>query len=183
MKLFRALKEHFGPSARLIAEDLGYLTDSVRKLVEDSGYPGMKVLEFAFDSREESNYMPYYYPKNCVVYTGTHDNQTLYAWVDELDAEDRKLLYDYLGLDGSSRKDIVWAVIRAAMESVADTAVIPMWDYLCLGADARVNRPSTTGNNWRWRMRRDAASADLAARIRRLTQVSGRLPEKAVQKS
>ncbi|MGI6107051.1 MAG: 4-alpha-glucanotransferase [Lachnospiraceae bacterium] len=175
MKLFRALEKHFGSSVPLIAEDLGYLTDSVRKLVRDSGYPGMKVLEFAFDSREESNYMPYCYPNNCVVYTGTHDNQTLYAWVDELDPQDRRLLLDYLGIDGNDRVEVVWGVIRAAMESVADTAVIPLWDYLCLGADCRVNRPSTTGTNWRWRMKAGALTPELGAKIRRLTQVSGRL--------
>lgn len=179
MKLFRALQAHFG-TVPIIAEDLGYLTDSVMQLVEDTGYPGMKVIEFAFDSREAGNYMPYNYTHNCVVYTGTHDNQTLAAWYDELTEGDRALAAAYLDLeeDGTqeARRKIVWSFIRLALGSVADTAVIPMQDYLCLGAEARMNQPSTLGKNWRWRMAGDEFSGELAKKIRRLTRVYGRLP-------
>ena len=175
MDLFRALQAHFG-SVRIIAEDLGYVTDSVIQLVKDSGYPGMKVIEFAFDSREGGNYMPYTYDHHCVVYTGTHDNQTLAAWYDELADADRALLDEYLSLKGMSREQIVWAVIRLALSSVADTAIIPMQDYLCLGKEARMNRPSSIGGNWRWRIRKDVFTQELADRIRTLMTVYGRIP-------
>ena len=173
MKLFDALRGHFG-SAPIIAEDLGYLTQSVMDLVRYSGYPGMKVMEFAFDSREAGDYMPYNYPHNCVVYTGTHDNQTLYSWYDELSSADREHLDEYLQLRGKSREEIVWDVIRLTLSTVADTAVIPMQDYLCLGAEARMNRPSTMGGNWQWRMKKDAFDEALAEKIRRITKLYGR---------
>ena len=174
LQLFAALKEHFG-RVPIIAEDLGYVTESVQKLVADTGYPSMKLIEFAFDSRENGDYMPYTYSSNCVVYTGTHDNQTLYAWYDELTGPDRRKLNDYLELDGCSREEIVWRIIRLTLATVADTAIIPMQDYLCLGAQARMNRPSTLGNNWKWRMKKDAFDASLAEKIRKLTVLYGRI--------
>jgi 4-alpha-glucanotransferase len=158
----------------IIAEDLGYLTESVMQLVRETGYPGMKVMEFAFDSREAGDYMPYNYTRNCVVYTGTHDNQTLAAWYEELTEEDREKADTYLNLKGCSRQEIVWAFIRLTLGSVADTAIIPMQDYLCLGAEARMNQPSTLGKNWKWRMRSDAFSDALADKIRKMTEVYGR---------
>lgn len=173
MKLFRTLKEHF-KDVNIIAEDLGYLTDTVIQLVKDTGYPGMKLIEFAFDSREAGNYMPYNYDHNCVVYTGTHDNQTLAAWYDELAEEDRQLASEYLNLEGCSQEEVVWSFIRTALGTVADTAVIPMQDYLCLGAEARINHPSTMGTNWCWRMKADAFSEELMKKIARMTQVYGR---------
>ena len=173
MKLFQALKEHFG-TVPIIAEDLGYLTESVMQLVADTGYPGMKVMEFAFDSREAGDYMPYNYTHNCVVYTGTHDNQTLDAWYDELTPEDRALAETYLDLKGRSREEIVWSFIRLTLGSVADTAVIPMQDYLCLGAQARMNHPSTLGANWRWRLLEGEFTDELADRIGALARVYGR---------
>ncbi len=182
MKLFRALQKHFGDRL-IIAEDLGYVTDSVRRLVQESGYPGMKVIEFAFDSREGGDYMPYNYTKNCVVYTGTHDNQTLAAWYDELTKEDRALAADYLNLKDEDRSETVWSFIRLALESVTDTAVIPMQDYLCLGAEARMNHPSTLGTNWRWRLLPDEFTEDLADKIRRMNEIYGRTSAKpAAQK-
>lgn len=173
MKLFDALRKHFG-EVPIIAEDLGYLTQSVMDLVRESGYPGMKVIEFAFDSREAGDYMPYNYPHHCVVYTGTHDNQTLYAWYDELTASDREQLDEYLQLQGKSREEIVWDVIRLTLSTVADTAVIPMQDYLCLGEEGRMNKPSTMGGNWQWRMKKEAFDEALAEKIRRLTKLYGR---------
>ena len=176
MKLFRALSENPAVTPRsIIAEDLGYLTPSVIKLVKDSGFPGMKVLEFAFDSRESSDYLPHSYVPNTVVYTGTHDNQTLAAWYWELNEEDRRLADDYAGLSPEmTDRERNLILIRMAMESVSDLCVIPMQDYLCLGAEARMNHPSTLGGNWCWRMKEDAFTDELAAGIRRLTQISAR---------
>ncbi|MDR0706604.1 MAG: 4-alpha-glucanotransferase [Treponema sp.] len=166
--------------AAIIAEDLGYRTPEVSALLAASGYPGMKVLQFAFDSRENSGYMPYTYPRNCVVYTGTHDNTTTLDWFTSARTEDVEIAKDYLGVDNPV--DGVWGFIRAALSSVADLAVIPMQDYLCLGAEARMNTPSILGGNWRWRMPPDALYRDgsgdaaaLAKKIRRLAEVNGRL--------
>ena len=179
MKLFRALAENPKVTSKsIIAEDLGLLTPSVIQLVKDSGFPGMKVIEFAFDSRDSGNYLPYNYPHNSIVYTGTHDNQTLYAWYDELSDDDRKLADDYLGLADVPRKEKTWQFIRLAMESVSDTCVIPMQDYLNLDSWARMNHPSTTGGNWCWRLRKDEFSDELASKIRRLTKISGRLAQR-----
>lgn len=174
MKLFRALKEELG-DAQIIAEDLGYLTESVEALVRDSGYPGMKVIEFAFDSREAGNYMPYNYTKNCVVYTGTHDNQTLQGWFPELSEEDRILAADYLGFDPKDTEQLHWKFIRLALGCVADTAVIAMQDYLGLGPEARMNQPSTLGSNWCWRLTPGQIKDDLVEKIYRLMDVYGRL--------
>ncbi|MDO4475224.1 MAG: 4-alpha-glucanotransferase, partial [Lachnospiraceae bacterium] len=168
MKLFAALKAEFG-EVPIIAEDLGYLTDTVIQLVADTGYPSMKVMEFAFDSREAGDYMPYHYPHNCVVYTGTHDNQTLKGWFEELSDEDRQKLDDYLELAGRSEDEKVWSVIRLTLGTVADTAIVPMQDYLCLGREARMNQPSTMGSNWCWRMTKDQFTPELAGKIAGLT--------------
>ncbi|MDR1411447.1 MAG: 4-alpha-glucanotransferase [Spirochaetaceae bacterium] len=162
------------PGAAIIAEDLGYLTGEVRDLLAASGCPGMKVLQFAFDSREAADYMPYTYRRNCVVYTGTHDNPTSAGWFKTARQEDAALALDYFGLEDPG--EIHWAFIRAALSSVAGLALIPMQDYLGLGGEARINTPSTTGGgNWRWRLE-DSISAlhTLAARIRRLTLIYGR---------
>jgi 4-alpha-glucanotransferase len=163
------------PGADIIAEDLGYLTPEVRALLAASGYPGMKVLQFAFDTREESDYMPYTYPRNCVVYTGTHDNATTLDWFTSARREDVECARDFLGV--GNPVDGVWGCIRAALSSVARLAVIPMQDYLCLGREARMNTPSTLGGNWQWRMPPDALIGDsaLAGKIRRLAEVNGRL--------
>ena len=175
-QLFRALNRNLG-EVPVIAEDLGYLTPEVLKLVADTGYPGMKVLQFAFDSREESDYLPHNYPKNCVVYTGTHDNDTTDSWFEEIPETDRTYACDYLGLPDLSAEDAATALIRAALASVADTAIIPMQDWLGLGHEARINHPSTLGGNWRWRMEPDALTDRLAERIGRMTKLYGRLPK------
>ncbi len=167
-----AVNREFGGAA-IIAEDLGYLTPAVHRLLKSSGYPGMKVLEFAFDSREESDYLPHNYPKNCVVYTGTHDNETVRGWFSTADPADVATAREYLGL--SNDKDGNWAFIRAALGSVADLAIVPMQDYLDLGSEARINTPSTLGgNNWRWRMTKNQPTEELAKKIARLTELYGR---------
>ena len=176
--IFRAMKEKLGEK-EVIAEDLGFLTPSVIELVKKSGYPGMKILQFAFDSREESDYLPHNYTHNCVVYTGTHDNDTVMGWYDTLKGADKKLCDDYLRLknaDGEPipREQIPWEFVRAAMSSVADMAIIPMQDYLGLGSEARINIPSTLGTNWMWRMGNGDFTKELAGRIRSMTKLYGR---------
>ena len=177
MDIFRTVKETLG-DVKIIAEDLGFLTDSVIRMVEESGYPGMKVLEFAFDSREPSNYLPHNYDKNCVVYTGTHDNETLAGWYRELKKEDKKFALRYMGRKKLSVNEAVWEIIRLAQSSVADTCIIPIQDYLCLGNEARINHPSTLGGNWIWRLHRDEISKKLVKKIRRMTELYCRIPEK-----
>ncbi len=172
IELFDIMKKELGPK-RIIAEDLGFLTKSVIRLVQKTGYPGMKILEFAFDSREESDYLPHNYTKNCVVYTGTHDNETALGWFKNLPRQDKKFAKEYLGINYA--KDAVWAMIRAAFGSVSDTAIIPMQDYLELDAYARINTPSTLGGNWVWRMKKDALSKELCQKMHDYARIYGRL--------
>ena len=166
--IFAAMKRVLGEK-KVIAEDLGFLTDSVRSLVAKTGYPGMKILQFAFDSREESDYLPHNYVKNCVVYTGTHDNDTTKSWFSTFAKRDREFAKRYLNI--KSEEDVEWYFIRAALSSVANTAIIPMQDYLGLGSLGRINTPSTLGENWKWRMLDGAFSNDLAKRMRELTKL------------
>lgn len=168
---FAAVKKALGKK-EIIAEDLGYLTPAVFKLVDKTGFPGMKVLQFAFDCNEENNYLPHNYNKNCVVYTGTHDNDTSIGWYESAGAKDKKFARDYMGI--KSAKNFNYTLIRHAMMSVADTAIIPMQDYLGLGTNARINTPSTLGGNWCWRMKADAYTKDLAENIRSMTVLYGR---------
>lgn len=170
-ELFAVMKEKLGEK-EVIAEDLGFLTPSVIELVQKSGYPGMKVLQFAFDSREESDYLPHNYTQNSVVYTGTHDNDTTLGWLDTMKRKDRSFAKRYL--DIRSNKDIHWAFIRAALASVSDTAIIPMQDYLGLGSEARINTPSTLGDNWKWRMTAGQLSDELAEKIYKMNKMYGR---------
>ena len=170
--LFDVMKKQLGDK-KVIAEDLGFLTDTVIRLVKKTGFPGMKILEFAFDSREESDYLPHNYTKNCIVYTGTHDNETCRGWFDHLPRNDKRFAKEYLGIHYA--KDAVWAMIRAAFASVSDTAIIPMQDYLELGAYARINTPSTLGGNWTWRMKKDALSKELCQRMHDYARIYGRL--------
>lgn len=165
---FRVLKEKLGEK-EVIAEDLGYLTPEVLTMVKRTGYPGMKVLQFAFDPREESDYLPHNYIANSVVYTGTHDNQTTVGWVEEIGDEDKAFARKYLGV--KENEEIPAAMIRAALSSVSDTAVIPIQDWLGLGAEARLNTPSTLGDNWKWRLVATDCTEELAAHIRDLTGV------------
>lgn len=170
--IFKTMKAKLGKKA-VIAEDLGFLTDSVLRLVKKTGYPGMKILQFAFDSREESDYLPHNYTANSVVYTGTHDNDTVLGWLDSLNRHDRAFAKRYLNIN--KNKDIQWELIRAAMASVSDTCIIPMQDYLGLGSEARINIPSTLGLNWKWRMLPGAFNEELALRMRKMTKLYGRL--------
>ena len=173
MDFIRAIQRGV-PQAKLIAEDLGFLTQEVKQLLADSGYPGMNVLQFAFDSRESGDYMPYNYLRNSVTYTGTHDNTTIAAWVQEALPQDVQKAQDYMNC---SREALPDAFIRAALACASDTVIIPMQDWLGLGAEARMNTPSTTARNWQWRMDPNAASKQLSQHIRNYTALYGRLPD------
>ena len=173
MALIDALREEI-PSLPFIAEDLGFLTDRVRALLRESGLPGMKVLQFAFDSREESDYLPHRYPRRSVVYTGTHDNTTAADWEKSAPAPDAALAREYLNL--SPGGDFADALIRAALASVSELCIIPLADYLGLGAEARINTPGTLGGNWVWRALPEDFTPELRARMRRLAALYGRLP-------
>ena len=162
------------PGLEFIAEDLGFVTPEVRRLQLDSGYPGMKVLEFAFDSREESDYMPHLYPVDSVCYTGTHDNVTLKQWFDEAAPEDVACAKAYLGLN--RQEGYIRGMIRGCMSSVSRLCVVQMQDYLELGKEARMNFPGTlSSDNWTWRAKKGFDSEALAARIRETTRLYGRL--------
>ena len=171
--LFRAVKKELG-DVNVIAEDLGFLTPSVLKLVKDTGFPGMKVLEFAFNSREDSDYLPHNYVKNCIVYTSAHDNDTILGWYDSISKADRKYANDYLNNAGHTGEELAWDFIRLAMASVADTCIISMHDFLALGSEARINVPSTLGGNWVWRMDKDAFTPALIRKIRFMTLLYSR---------
>lgn len=164
MEFFRAVEREVGRQP-IIAEDLGFLTDGVRQLLADTGYPGMKVLEFAFDSREDSDYLPHNYQRHCVVYTGTHDNSTVLGWMAGASPEDVAFATEYLHL--SKKEGLNWGMMRAAWSSVGDLAIVQMQDVLGLGDEARINVPSTVGTNWQWRMKKGAARPALAEKLRR----------------
>lgn len=176
-ELFDALKKKLG-DLPIVAEDLGYLTSDVKKLLRDCGFPGMKVLEFAFDSREDSDYLPHNYNRNCVVYTGTHDNDTLAGWKKSAPAQDVSNAKRYIRChDGES---FCWAMIKTAMASVADTVIIPIQDYIGAGSEARINVPSTASGNWQWRIDSRALSCTLCEKIYDVTKLYHRLTDSRV---
>ncbi len=174
IEFFNLMRKELG-DLPIIAEDLGTMTPGVIKLLKDSGYPGMKVLEFAFDSDEENDYLPHTYTPNCVVYSGTHDNDTLIGWADTAKKDCIEFAKEYCKM--ADDEPFNWGIIRTAYESVADTAIIQMQDLLGLGTEARMNTPSTLGGNWEWRIRKDYATNGLAKKIRELTVKYDRLEE------
>ena len=169
--LFDAAREALG-DLPILAEDLGDISEEVRQLLAALRIPGMTILQFGFYG-SDSDYLPHRYPRRCVVYTGTHDNDTARGWYAALKPEERQRVFDYLGSDGH---EIEWDLIRAAYTSVAQRAVVPLQDVLGLGSEARMNTPSEPAGNWRWRAPADAFRPDLAARLRRLIELTGRLP-------
>ena len=172
--LFREIRDKLG-DVDIIAEDLGFLTDSVIKLVQRTGCPGMKVLQFAFDSRSDSDYLPHNYVSNTVCYTGTHDNDTTVGWFKTLKAADRRMALSYINrIDFSSDRDLALSFVKLAMSSVSRLCIIPMQDWLGLDGRARINTPSTLGGNWVWRMKKGAFSKTLARNIRRITRLYAR---------
>ena len=179
MDLFRALHKDI-KELRVIAEDLGFLTESVLDMLKESGFPGMKVLQFAFDGSEDSSYHPYKYDSNCVVYTGTHDNETTKGWLENLQGHDLNFVREYINCYEQPVNDCVWALIRTALSSVAELAIIPIQDYLCLGNEARMNAPSTLGDNWKWRLTKNQISETTLYHIREVTRIYGRLAKESV---
>lgn len=177
MELFRAIRESHAADGRIIAEDLGFLDDDVRKLLRDSGCPGMKVLQFAFDPDGDSDYLPHNYPQKCIVYTGTHDNDTTLGWAAH--ASRRELRFAKQYTRASRSVPLNWAMITTALASTAQTAVTPMQDLLGLGSEARMNTPSTVGCNWKWRMLPGAYTDELAAKLRGLCELYRRVPKRS----
>jgi 4-alpha-glucanotransferase len=183
-RLFARFKEVFG-TLPFLAEDLGMITPEVHALRDRWELPGMRVLQFAFDTAAcDDPFKPYNFVRNCVVYTGTHDNDTTQGWLnapvgannttrtaEQVKAE-REFALRYVQSDG---REIHWDFIRLAIASVADTAVYPMQDVLGLGSEARMNVPATTGGNWTWRCREDSLSPELSARLRVLVRTYGRV--------
>lgn len=170
--LFKAVKEALG-DVNIIAEDLGYLTQGVIDLREYTGFPGMKILQFAFDPREESDYLPHNYNENFVAYTGTHDNETIVGWMNSVDKETRDLAIDYLKLDRG--EGYHWGFVRGVWSSTAYLAIAQMQDFLGLDNKARMNFPSTLGGNWIWRISDRDLSTSLAKKMKHMTQLYGRL--------
>ena len=174
MELFTTLQNRLGQKD-IIAEDLGLQTASVHRLLKDSGYPGMKVLEFAFDPNVETGYLPHCYDKNCVVYTGTHDNETLVQWYHGLDDECKAFAEEYMDNADTPEEEKYWDFVRLAMMSSADTCIIPLQDYLGLDKMARINKPSTVGGNWVWRMEKGPLPEEVKEKVYNLTRISFRL--------
>ncbi len=172
--LFKAVSDIATPE-KIIAEDLGYMTDSVKKMLDECGFAGMKIIEFGFDSRDsgQNQHLPHHFINNSVVYTGTHDNQTLAAWFKSISKEERLMAEKYLAAELYSKEKINDAFISLAMRSVFDTCIIPMQDWLCLNDSARINTPATLDGNWQWRLK-ELPNQNLAEKIRDMSQLFGR---------
>ncbi len=169
-EFFKEIKKTYG-ELPIIAEDLGFLTESVKKMLADVGFPGMKILQFAFDSRESSGYLPESYTANSVVYTGTHDNSTIKGWMDACKKDDLKFAKEYLNTEESS---LPQKMMMAAMQSVSNTCILTMQDLLGLDGQARMNEPSTVGKNWKWRAAENYISPELCNFLKEMTLASNR---------
>jgi 4-alpha-glucanotransferase len=156
------------PELPIVAEDLGVITPEVEALRREFGLPGMKILQFAFDSGPANPYLPHNYDRSCVAYTGTHDNATTRGWWESLTATQRARIGTYLG---KRHPEIPWDLIRLAMASVAGLCIIPCQDLLGLGDAARFNRPGIGAGNWRWRLAPGQLTPELAMRLGRLTEL------------
>jgi 4-alpha-glucanotransferase len=171
---FTFLRRHF-KDLPLVAEDLGLITPDVREVMHCFGLPGMKVLLFAFgEDNPRHPYLPHNYEKNFVVYTGTHDNNTVRGWFEcDASPDDRRRLFRYLGREVPA-EEVHWEFIRLAMMSVASLVIIPMQDILGLGGDMRMNRPSIGQGNWEWRLRPDQITQPVTQRLLEMTVTYGR---------
>jgi 4-alpha-glucanotransferase len=173
-KLFNSIKAALGEDVSIIAEDLGFLTDEVIKFREETGFPGMKVLQFAFNPTGDSDYLPYKHIPNCIVYTGTHDNDTANGWLNNPGfKKDVNFATKYLKLNKEEGEN--WGFIRGAWSSVANLAVAQMQDFLGIGSEGRINIPSTVGGNWAWRVKKAEINDELAEKIADMTELYGRL--------
>ena len=173
-KLFDAFNNEFGKDLPIIAEDLGIITPAVRNLLSYTKFPGMKVLQFAFSGNSDNAYLPHNIVKNCVIYTGTHDNDTIMGWLNNSDKDTIKQAKNYLNYQ--SDNGFNWAMIKAALGTVADICIIPMADFLGADSSARINEPSTLGKNWTWRIEGSCINPWLANIIKENTVLYGRLP-------
>ena len=176
MDLFNTLRRELG-EREFIAEDLGHMTEGVRQLVRDSGFPNMKVIQFAFNSADKggaNEYLPHNYGRNCVVYTGTHDNETVSGWFTGLDKTERDHIRTYLGDNTTPIKRMHEKLISLAMMSCADTCIIPIQDHLGLDNSARMNLPATVGCNWRWRLAPDLITDSVSEDLLAVTKRYGR---------
>lgn len=167
MKLFKSIKD--SKDLHIIAEDLGFLTPAVHKLLKQTGFPGMKILQFGFDKDGDSPYAPHNYLPNCIVYTGTHDNPPIRTWFETLDKETKHMVSEYVNLTSDDK--ICDRMVRLALSSVANIAIIPIQDYLGLGIESRINTPSTSENNWQWRLDEKYITKELADYILFLTRL------------
>jgi 4-alpha-glucanotransferase len=174
-ELFSALQKELGAQP-FLAEDLGVVTPDVHALRERFQLPGTRVLQFAFDGRNDNPHLPHNYGPNTVVYTGTHDNNTTRGWFDELQPDQRRIVWSYLNRPGGESGDATPALLHLAWSSAAALALAPLQDLLNLGSDARMNVPGTADGNWRWRCAPDMLSASAFERLRKLTETSNRLP-------
>ena len=174
MEFFSTMKQKF-QTLPLVAEDLGIITPDVKEVMDFFDFPGMKVLLFAFgEDNPEHPYLPHTYGKNCLVYTGTHDNNTVQGWFKgDADPESKERLFRYIGRTARS-EEIHWEFIRLGAMSPADTLIVPMQDILGLGGDARMNRPATKKGNWRWRLLPEHLTESLEERFRDITEKSRR---------
>ena len=176
---FQVLNQKLG-KLPIIAEDLGEITPDVEALRDQFEFPGMKILQFAFDSEPDNPFLPFNYPRNCVVYTGTHDNDTTVGWFNQLQDQDSKAVFHYLGSTNSG--DIHWDLIRLAYSSVANQAIIPLQDILGLNTAARMNLPGQSLDNWGWRYESAALTKQLRDRLKTMTETYGRvLTESSLQ--
>ena len=175
---FNTIFHHF-PGISIIAEDLGIITADVKEVLKRYDFPGMKILLFAFgEDNPEHPYLPHMFKENCVVYTGTHDNNTARGWFEkEAKAKDIKRMFRYLGRD-AKKDEVNWELIRMAMMSVADTAIFPLQDVLGLGEKARMNTPSVTSGNWRWRLAPQVFADFNPKRLSDMTEIYGRANKK-----
>ncbi len=172
--VFEACKDLCPDGLPIIAEDLGFLTEDVAEMLRTSGFPGMKVLQFAFDSREESDYLPHNYPHHCVVYTGTHDNDTIKGWAKTAPTADVEFARQYMNITDDAQ--FPWSMMRLALMSVADTCILMMTDILQLDNSARINTPAVAQGNWQWRIDGGCINDWLAKILRDVTAVYSRLP-------
>lgn len=173
-KLVDAINSAIG-DAKIIAEDLGVAIQEVKDVLAYSGYPGMKIIEFAFGGGTDNEYLPHNYNPNMVVYGGTHDNETVMGYFGAQTAKELKYAYEYMGI--TSKKEISDAVLRTAYASVASIAIFQVQDILGLGNEARMNTPSTVGDNWKWRMTAGQLTAEHAKKLNKLAKLYGRLEE------
>jgi len=185
MDLFRTLKANLGERS-VIAEDLGLMTDGVRRLVKESGYPNMKVIQFAFEKEDvcgTNEYLPHNYSNNCVVYTGTHDNETIAGWFKGLSKEVQEQIRDYLGDHQTENNKMYKKLLGLAMMSAANLCIIPLQDWLGLGNEGRMNTPGTVGNNWSWRLLPDQITGELTNEILQVTKRYGRVNWDAMERT